>query len=124
MWCGTFFIPNEMWCVPSATMIQPAAYSTKPGTSSGSGCPPWPAGLSGQVLLQPADIGGQAAVDIGGLADDGGARGADHAEQQRGVDGPGGDVGVPVAARTELIPRVVAVHQVDPAGDRLDPVDR
>ena len=82
------------------------------------------AGLSGQVLLQPADIGGQAAVVIGGLADGGGARGADHAEQQRGVDGPGGDVGVPVPARAELIPRVVAVHQVDPAGDRLDPVHR
>ena len=34
------------------------------------------------------------------------------------------DVGVPVPARTELVPRVVAVHQVDPAGDRLDLVRR
>src|SRR6266705_1949335 len=29
---------------------------------------------------------------------------------------------VPVSARAELVPRVVAVHQVDPAGDGLDPV--
>ena len=82
------------------------------------------AGLAGQVLLQPADVGGQAAVLIGGLADDRRARGADHPEQQGGIDGPGADVGVPVPARAELVPRVVAVHQVDPAGDGLDPVGR
>ena len=40
------------------------------------------------------------------------------------VDGPGGEVRVPVRARGELVARVVAVHQVDPAGDRLHPVDR
>src|SRR5260370_32814254 len=113
-----------MWCVPVVTMIRPAAYSTTPGTSSGSGSPPGSAGLSGQVLLQPADIGGQAAVVIGGLADGGGACGADHAEQQGGVDGSGGDVCVPVPPRAELIARVVAVHQVDPPGDGRDPVRR
>ena len=33
------------------------------------------------------------------------------------------EVGVPVGARVERVARVVAVHQVDPAGDRLHPVD-
>ena len=37
-------------------------------------------GSAAQVLLQPADVGGQAAVLVGGLADDRRARGADHAE--------------------------------------------
>jgi hypothetical protein len=30
---------------------------------------------------------------------------------------------VPIAAGVEPVPAVVAVHQVDPAGDRQDPVD-
>src|SRR5437764_9511928 len=88
------------------------------------GLPGAAGGLGAQVLLQPADVGGQAALLVGGLADDRRARGADHAEQQGGIDGPGADVGVPVPAGAELIPRVVAVHQVDPAGDGLDPVGR
>jgi hypothetical protein len=37
MWCGTFFIPNEMWCVLVARMIRLAASSTTPGISSGFG---------------------------------------------------------------------------------------
>src|SRR5262249_11122904 len=115
-----------MRCVPSATTIRPAACSTTPRTGSGSGSTPAAGGSASaaQVLLQPADVGGQAAVLVRGLADDGGARGADHPEQQGGIDGPGADVRVPVPARAELIPRVVAVHQVDPAGDGLDPVGR
>jgi len=32
-------------------------------------------------------------------------------------------VGVPVPAGVELVAAVVAVHEVDPAGDRLDPLD-
>src|SRR5580692_10558314 len=83
-------------------MTRPGGSWTTPRTGSGSG---W------------------AAVLVRGLADGRGAGRPDHPEQQRRVDGPGGDVGVPVPARAELIARVVAVHQVDPAGDRLDPVD-
>src|SRR5580765_146097 len=131
MSCGTSLIPNGTWCVPSAPTIRPAACSTTPRTGSGSGSTPAAGGsastgpvLAGQVLLQPADVGGQAAVLVRGFADDRRARGADHAEQQGGIDGPGADVGVPVPAGAELIPRVVAVHQVDPAGDGLDPVGR
>src|SRR5580658_5785193 len=122
MWCATFFLPNGTWCVPTATMTRPGASWITPRTGSGSGSAGrrWSAR---QVLPQPADVGGEAAAGVWGLADGRGARRADHAEQQRRVDGPGGDVGVPVPARAELIARVVAVHQVDPAGDRLDPVD-
>src|SRR5579875_5260 len=76
------------------------------------------AALAGQVLAEPADVGGR----VGGLADRGGAGGADHGEQLRRVDGALGEAGVPVPARTLLVPGVVAVHQVDPAGDRLDTV--
>ncbi len=63
---------------------------------------PWRA-VAAQVLLQPADVGGQAAVLLRRLADGGRARRADDAEQQRGVDRPRRDVGVPVPAGAELI---------------------
>ena len=49
--------------------------------------------------------------------------GADHVEQRLRVDRARVEVGVPVSARVERVARVVAVHQVDPAGDRLHPVD-
>ena len=39
------------------------------------------------------------------------------------VDSSGAEVVVPVGAGVERVPAVVGVHQVDPAGDRLDPVD-
>jgi Glycosyltransferase family 87 len=60
-------------------------------------------GLGAQLLLQPADVGGQPAVLLGCLADHGGARGPDHAEQQRRVDRPRRDVGVPVPPGAELV---------------------
>src|SRR5215470_4904837 len=115
-----------MRCVLSAATIRPAACSTTPRTGSGSGSTPAAGGSASsgpvpagsvlarpgrQVLLQPADVGGQPAVLVGGLADDRRARGADHAEQQGRIDGSGADVGVPVTARAELVPRVIAVHQ-------------
>ena len=49
-------------------------------------------------------------------------RGA-HADQHVRVDRALADVRVPVARRAELVAGVVEVHEVDPAGDRLDPVD-
>ena len=56
------------------------------------------------------------------LADDRAAGGLDDGDEHRRVDRAGLQVGVPVPARAELVPRVVAVHEVDPAGDGLDPV--
>ena len=79
-------------------------------------------GLSRDVVAEPADVRGEPCV--GRLADNRRARRAHHVEQDRRVDRPGVEVRVPVGARPELVARVVAVHQVDPAGDRLDPVDR
>src|SRR5580700_11366529 len=124
MWCATFFLQNGTWCVPTAWTTRPGGSWTTPRTGSGSGSAAVGRRSAGQILLEPADVGGEAAVFVGCLADGRGAGRADHAEQQRRIDGPGGDVGVPVPARAEPIARVVAVHQVDPAGDRLDPVDR
>src|SRR6202020_3597647 len=60
---------------------------------------------------------------VGGLADHRRIRGLDHRDQQFGIDLPGAEVSVPVAARNWRILRVVAVHQVDATGDALDPVD-
>ena len=40
-----------------------------------------------------------------------------------GIDLAGAEVGVPVGARARGVARVVAVHQVDAAGDGLDPLD-
>src|ERR1700690_3790006 len=99
MWCGTSSGPNATWCVPVAWMTQPGGCWIRPRTGSGSGsvrC------CGVQVLLQPADVGGQPAVLLGGLADGGRARCAHHPEQERGIDGPGGDIGVPVPARAEV----------------------
>src|SRR5260370_161667 len=105
MWCATFSSPNATWCVPAAWMIPRGVSLTRPrtGSSFSFGCRAGGTGLAGQVLLQPADVGGEAAVFIGCLADGGSAGGAEDGEQQRGVDRPRGDVGVPVPARAKLI---------------------
>jgi hypothetical protein len=50
-------------------------------------------------------------------------RRSNHRHQQLGIDLSGAEVGVPVAARARRILGVVAVHQVDPAGDAFDAVD-
>src|SRR5579862_5078782 len=113
MWCGTFWCPNGTWCERMASMTRPAVSWTRPRTGSGSG---WTAGRCGsaaQVLGQPADVGGQAAVLLRRLADGSRPGRAHHAEQQGGIDRAGRDIGVPVPARAELVPGVVAVHQVD-----------
>src|ERR1035437_5289049 len=104
MWCGIFSGPNETWCVRQVRMIRRVVSLTMPKTGSGSAAA---RGSGGQMLLQPADVGGQAAVGVGCLADDGGAGRPDHPEQQGRVDGARGDVGVPVLARAGLITRVV-----------------
>jgi hypothetical protein len=71
-------------------------------------------------LAQPADVGGDPGLRR--LADHRGAGRPHHVQECRGVDRSRVEVRVPVRARPELITRVVAVHQVNPAGDRLDPV--
>src|SRR5208282_2860594 len=109
MWCETFFFPNGTWCVPTAPMTRPEASLITPRTGTGSGSARGSPGSAGQVLLQPADVGGEAAAFVGGLADGRGAGRADDADQQRGVDGARVDVGVPVPARAELIAGIVAV---------------
>src|SRR5258706_16410037 len=84
-------------------------------------------GTSGSVsLLLAAELGAEPA-DVGGgvrrLADDRRARGPDDGDKQRGIDRARLEVGVPVPARAELVAWVVAMHQVNPAGDRLYPGD-
>src|SRR5579862_6342592 len=69
-----------------------------------------------QAAGQPGDVG----FRVRGLADHRCARSPDYAEDQLRVDGAGLQARVPVPARAELIPRVIAMHQVDPAGDGLD----
>ena len=52
-----------------------------------------------------------------------GAGGRDDRQQVVAVDPAAAEVRVPVGARVEGVPRVVGVHEVDPPGDRLGPVD-
>jgi hypothetical protein len=61
---------------------------------------------------------------VGGFADDRRVGRFDDRYQELRGDLPGTDVGVAVRARTRRVPRVIAVHQVDAAGDRLDAIDR
>src|ERR1700761_5673622 len=75
--------------------------------------------MSGPRLLpQESDV--VFAALFGRLADHRGVRGLHDGDQQLGVYLPGAEVGVPVTARAG---GVFAVHQVDAAGDGLDPVD-
>src|ERR1700733_698294 len=53
---------------------------------------------------------------VGGLADHRRVRGLDHRHQQLGIDLPGTEIGVPVAAGARRVLGIVAVHQVDTAG--------
>src|SRR5262249_36187508 len=74
---------------------------------------------AGEVLAEPADVRAR----VGGLGDQGRPSGAGHSEEDGWLDLARLNGGVAVTARAELVPRVVAVHQVDPPGDRLHPVD-
>src|SRR6185312_13841764 len=57
-----------------------------------------------------------------GLHDHVAAGGPDDGRDRLRLDEAGAEVGVPVGAGVEGVPAVVGVHQVDPAGDGLDPV--
>src|SRR5699024_3306042 len=59
----------------------------------------------------------------GGLEDHRGAGVAYDGREKVGVDLAGVDVRVPVSAGVELVAAVVAVDEVDAAGDRADLVD-
>ena len=73
--------------------------------------------LPGEPVAQPGDVGGLALDAAGGLDDHRGAGGAHDVGEVGAVDVTGAEVGVPVGAGVELVAAVVAVHQVDPAGD-------
>src|SRR5579859_6867337 len=94
-----------------------AASSMAPRTVSSCVRQMWPPSDL-EVLPQPGDVGG----GVGGLGDYRGAGRAHDVQELFRVDRARLDGGVPVAAGAELVPRVVAVHQVDPAGDGPDPV--
>src|SRR5690606_8112888 len=71
--------------------------------------------------LQEGDV--VLAALVRGLAHDRGAGRLDDGDQQLRVDGAGADVGVAVAARPRRVLGVVAVDEVDAAGDGLDALD-
>src|SRR6266480_4780543 len=105
------------WCAWPATTTRPGVCWTAPPT--GSCCASGePSRLAREALPQPGDVGGR----VGGLGDRRCTGRAHDVEQEFRLDRAGLDGRVPVAERAELVPRVVAVHQVDPAGDGLDPV--
>src|SRR5262249_4384519 len=76
---------------------------------------------SADVLAQERDVVLSALVS--GLTDHRSVGGLDDCNEQFGVDLSGAEVGVPVRTRARGVARVVAVHQVDPAGDAHDPLD-
>ena len=80
-------------------------------------------GVRPSAVAQQRDLGGALVGTAGGLEDHRGAGGADDLDQRGGLDLPVRQRGVPVAAGAGLVPRVVAVHQVDPPGDGPDVVD-
>ena len=119
-------------CAPSGTTPRPAppparTAPVRPGRPP-TPAPPRPpplgdhASSGGQVLAQPGDVGGLAVDAARGLAHHRCAGGGTHGTRSARRPSAGPEVLVPVAARVELVPGVVGVHQVDPAGDRLDPV--
>ena len=73
------------------------------------------------MLAQERDV--VLAARVGGLANDRGVGGADHRDKQLRVDLTGAEVGMPVGPRPCSVARVIAVHQVDAAGKRLDAGD-
>src|ERR1700754_752144 len=77
---------------------------------------------SADVLAQERDV--VLPPLVGGFADHRRACGLDYRNQQVGVDLAGAEVGVPVRARACGVSRVVAVHQVDAAGQCQDAIDR
>src|SRR4029453_9586293 len=77
---------------------------------------------SADVLAQERDV--VLSAFVGGFADHWRVRGLDHRNQQFRVDLSGAEVRVPIGAGTRGIARVVAVHQVDAAGKRLDAIHR
>src|SRR4029077_2406956 len=66
----------------------------------------------------PRDDGRLAPDAAGGLDDHRGCGVAHDIGEVGALDVTGAEVGVPVGAGVELVAAVVAVHQVDPAGDR------
>ena len=80
--------------------------------------------LSRQVPAQEGDVG-RLALDPAGVSQTTGAPAARHDLERAAsrLDLAVAEVGVPVGAGAEGVARVVAVHEVDAAGDRQHPLD-
>ena len=74
------------------------------------------------AVPEPVEIGGLALQAAGRLHHHGALRPHDGCQGVE-VDEAGADVGVPVRPGAELVPAVVAVHEVDASGDRAHMVD-
>src|SRR3712207_9422670 len=76
------------------------------------------------VLLQPGDIGRLTLPTTRGLHDNRDPGLADHFSQRISWHLTLAEVREPVGAGIERVPRVVGVHQIDPPGDPLDPINQ
>src|SRR5271166_4667692 len=105
--------------LPDSLPTQPAMTNTTARTATTRAS--MAGGSSAQPVTKKRDV--VLAALVGRFADNRRARRPHHRHQQVGIDLPGAEVGVPVAARPRRVLGVVAVHQVDAAGDALDALD-
>src|SRR4029450_4948068 len=75
------------------------------------------------VLLEPGDVGALPIPAARSLHDDGDISGSDDLSEGVGSHLTFAEVGGPVGAGIEGIPRVVGVDQVDAAGNSFDPIN-
>ena len=108
---------RPIWCALPAMTTRPAECSTARRRVRAA-----PAGGRAPVSPRGAPAASGCRRRVGGLGDRRGTGGADDVQQQGRIDRARLDGRVAVPAGAELVTRVVAVHQVDPAGDGLDPV--
>ena len=75
------------------------------------------------AFAQPGDVGGLPLDPARSLDDDRRAGRPHDSDQRVAVDRPRPEVRVPVGSRVEGVAAVVGVDEVDPAGDRPNPID-
>src|SRR5450631_3262487 len=106
---ATCCVRGGTWSGPTVLTIRRAACWRERPTGSYCICaglprPGWRWSAHSQMLPEPVHVRGQAAVLVRRFTYGGCPRGPHHAEAQVRVDRPGGQVGVPVTARGELVP--------------------